>query len=132
MTVVARSKPSSGKKQGSQKSIAPSRNTDVARARLRHAGPWRVSRRAIVMAAGIAAAIVVAGGLALQFLTGGWRHGAASATFVGSETCAGCHRAQAELWRASQHALAMQHATDTTMLGDFNDASFDHCGVHSP
>ena len=25
----------------------------------------------------------------------------------------------------------MQHATDTTVLGDFNDASFDYFGVHS-
>ena len=28
-------------------------------------------------------------------------------------------------------ALAMQHATDETVLGDFNDASFDHAGVRS-
>ena len=25
----------------------------------------------------------------------------------------------------------MQHATDKTVLGDFNDASFDYYGVHS-
>jgi predicted CXXCH cytochrome family protein len=81
------------------------------------------------------AAIVVAGGLVFLFLTDGWRDArsgaVAAATFVGSETCAGCHRAEAELWRASQHRLAMQHAADKTVLGDFNDASFDHYGVHS-
>src|SRR5207302_4193865 len=27
--------------------------------------------------------------------------------------------------------LAMQHATDTSVLGDFNDASFDYYGVRS-
>jgi predicted CXXCH cytochrome family protein len=53
------------------------------------------------------------------------------ATFVGSETCAGCHQAEAKLWDSSQHKAAMQHATGKTVLGDFNDASFDYYGVHS-
>jgi predicted CXXCH cytochrome family protein len=53
------------------------------------------------------------------------------ATFVGSETCAGCHQTEAKLWDASQHKAAMQHATDKTVLGDFNEASFDYYGVHS-
>ncbi len=81
--------------------------------------------------------IAVAGGLAFQFLTGGRPNASsgspavAAATFVGSETCAGCHRAEAELWRASQHKLAMQHATDKAVLGDFSDTSFDYHGVHS-
>jgi tetratricopeptide (TPR) repeat protein len=52
-------------------------------------------------------------------------------TFVGSETCAGCHQAEAGLWRASQHKHAMDHATEKTVLGNFNDASFDYYGVHS-
>jgi tetratricopeptide (TPR) repeat protein len=51
--------------------------------------------------------------------------------FVGSETCAGCHQAEAELWRGSQHKHAMDHATEKSVLGDFNDASFDYYGVHS-
>jgi Flp pilus assembly protein TadD len=55
----------------------------------------------------------------------------AAATFVGSETCAGCHRAEADLWRSSQHKAAMQHASSATVLGDFNDARFDYFGVHS-
>ena len=53
------------------------------------------------------------------------------ATFVGSETCASCHQAEAKLWGASQHKAAMQHATDKTVLGNFNDARFDYYGVHS-
>jgi len=53
------------------------------------------------------------------------------ATYVGSETCAGCHQTEAKLWGASQHKAAMQHATDKTVLGNFNDASFDYYGVHS-
>lgn len=54
-----------------------------------------------------------------------------AATFVGSETCAGCHQAEAKLWNASQHKAAMQHASDETVLGNFNDTSFDYFGVHS-
>jgi predicted CXXCH cytochrome family protein len=51
--------------------------------------------------------------------------------FVGSEACAGCHHAEAKLWRSSQHKLAMQHATEDSVLGDFNNASFDYYGVWS-
>ena len=56
---------------------------------------------------------------------------AAPLTFVGSETCAQCHPAEAKLWRTSQHKLAMDHATDKSVLGDFSDASFDYYGVRS-
>ncbi|WP_410052252.1 tetratricopeptide repeat protein [Bradyrhizobium sp. SZCCHNRI30512] len=52
------------------------------------------------------------------------------ATYVGSESCAGCHQAEAKLWDISQHKAAMAHATDKTVLGDFNK-SFDYFGVHS-
>ena len=52
-------------------------------------------------------------------------------TYVGSGTCAGCHQAEAKLWDTSQHKAAMAHATDKTVLGDFNEASFDYFGVHS-
>jgi len=53
------------------------------------------------------------------------------ATFVGSEACANCHRPEADLWRSSQHKHAMQHATAATVLGNFEDTSFDYYGVHS-
>jgi len=87
-----------------------------------------------------AAAVVLSIGLVFQFLSGGSSNAPlgippsdsiAAATFVGSETCAGCHKAEADLWHDSQHKHAMDHATDTSVLGDFNDASFDYYGVHS-
>ena len=56
---------------------------------------------------------------------------AAPPAFVGSDACAQCHPAEAKLWRSSQHKLAMAHATDASVLGDFNDAGFDYYGVHS-
>lgn len=73
--------------------------------------------------------IAVAAGLGFHFRNG---NGAAPAqNFIGSEACSGCHHAEAKLWEASQHKAAMQHATDRTVLGDFNNGSFDYYGVHS-
>jgi len=52
-------------------------------------------------------------------------------SFVGSEACAGCHQSQSTLWRSSQHSHAMAHADDKSVLGDFNDVSFDYYNVRS-
>jgi predicted CXXCH cytochrome family protein len=49
---------------------------------------------------------------------------AGEATFVGSAACAACHPEQQQLWTGSQHDLAMQLATEETVLGDFDDARF--------
>lgn len=46
------------------------------------------------------------------------------AHFVGSEVCASCHAAEHGEWVTSQHHAAMQEATDKTVLGDFNGATF--------
>lgn len=51
--------------------------------------------------------------------------------FVGSETCSGCHRTEAASWRDSQHRHAMDHATEKSVFGDFNDATFDYDGIRS-
>jgi len=83
------------------------------------------------------AAAVFAVGLFFQFRVGEsgktspLRTLGAEAAFVGSETCAGCHQAEAELWQGSQHQLAMAHATDKSVQGDFSDATFDYFGVKS-
>lgn len=52
-------------------------------------------------------------------------------TYVGREACAGCHAAENELWQGSDHDLAMQPANAATVLGDFDDATFDYAGVTS-
>ena len=44
------------------------------------------------------------------------------AKFVGGRVCSGCHAAEAARWQGSHHALAMQKATEATVLGDFADA----------
>jgi Flp pilus assembly protein TadD len=53
------------------------------------------------------------------------------AAFVGRESCKGCHAAEDELWKGSHHDLAMQEATEETVLGDFGGVSFTHYGVAS-
>src|SRR5260221_4285409 len=92
-----------------------------------------LARRTIWIAAAIAAVMVAAAGFG--FYAGSnsevGAQGTSVATFVGSETCAGCHQTQAKLWDASQHKAAMAHATDKTVLGNFSDASFDYYGVNS-
>ena len=93
--------------------------------------------RGLAAFAAIAAAVIVSGaGLLLSAGEQASWTGIASVagearSFVGSETCAGCHQAEAKLWHASQHAHAMEHATDKTVLGDFNDAGFDYHGIRS-
>ncbi|MDO4557852.1 MAG: multiheme c-type cytochrome, partial [Planctomycetia bacterium] len=51
------------------------------------------------------------------------------AKYTGSESCVDCHESATELWRNSDHAHAMAHATPQTVSGDFSDRTLDHCGV---
>jgi len=96
------------------------------------------ARARIVVGVAVAAVAVVAGGAAWQLLaernTPWARFFGSAATplaFVGGDTCAQCHPAEAKLWHSSQHKLAMQHASEASVLGDFSDVSFDYYGVHS-
>src|SRR5262245_16530110 len=52
-------------------------------------------------------------------------------TYVGGQACVACHPRQAELWRGSDHARAMQPANSATVLGDFNTVTFEKDGVTS-
>jgi len=51
--------------------------------------------------------------------------------YIGSETCAECHRAEYDSWQGSHHDLAMQPANSGTVLGDFDNTEFNHFGVTS-
>ncbi len=51
--------------------------------------------------------------------------------YVGSAVCSSCHEPEAKLWNGSHHQLAMDHATEKSVLGDFSGASFEHYGVTS-
>ncbi|NVK41052.1 MAG: tetratricopeptide repeat protein [Oceanospirillaceae bacterium] len=51
--------------------------------------------------------------------------------YVGSDSCADCHRAEYSDWLGSHHQLAMAEASDDTVLADFNDTSFTYNGITS-
>lgn len=53
---------------------------------------------------------------------------AQQALFVGSPVCTTCHTQQAERWRGSHHDLAMQEADAASVLGNFDDATFERRG----
>jgi Flp pilus assembly protein TadD len=56
---------------------------------------------------------------------------AAPLEWVGVERCERCHVEETELWRGSHHDLAMAKATEETVLGDFEDATYTYNGVTS-
>jgi tetratricopeptide (TPR) repeat protein len=69
--------------------------------------------------------------LGLLLTTGGSAQAASDGDYIGSETCAGCHRVEYDRWQGSHHDLAMQVANDMTVLGDFDDVKFSRFGVTS-
>ena len=80
-------------------------------------------RRGLVLILGAAIALLVL----LQSREGEQER--AEPAFAGSESCRECHEAEYAAWRGSHHDLAMQHATQETVLGDFDDASYEHGGT---
>ena len=76
----------------------------------------------------VVAAVVAAGGW-YAFMRGKAPAPVSEPAFVGSERCASCHESEFDQWRGSQHALAMQHASEATVLGDFSDAQFAYGDV---
>lgn len=81
--------------------------------------------------AGLVAAIAVLLGGAVAVLLLRPAPAAATATFVGSAACAGCHQQAFEAWQSSHHHQAMLPASSESVLGDFNDARFTHAGITS-
>lgn len=47
-----------------------------------------------------------------------------AAEYVGRVSCVQCHAEQVKLWQGSHHDLAMQHANENTVPGDFSVAAF--------
>jgi predicted CXXCH cytochrome family protein len=133
---LARDKHKSGKKDQFKKRPVVVAPTDTPPAASASTAWWKSKTWIRVLAA---MAVIGTGGLAFLFFNSGYNvpfagphpDVVAPATFVGSEACAGCHHAEADLWNTSQHKHAMQHATAASVLGNFDDASFDHYGVHS-
>jgi tetratricopeptide (TPR) repeat protein len=49
--------------------------------------------------------------------------------YAGRAVCADCHAEQLAAWTGSHHDLAMQEATEETVLGNFDDARFEYASV---
>lgn len=49
--------------------------------------------------------------------------------FAGSASCAGCHANETAAWAPSDHAWALKTPDASSVLGDFNDASYTGKGV---
>ena len=52
-------------------------------------------------------------------------------TFVGRSSCIQCHQKEAASYQGSHHDLAMDLATEETVLADFDDATFENDGIVS-
>ncbi|MFY0628506.1 MAG: tetratricopeptide repeat protein [Reichenbachiella sp.] len=50
-------------------------------------------------------------------------------SYIGSTSCQSCHQEAYEDWQKSDHFLAMLPATDSTILGDFNNTTYEADGV---
>ncbi|MGO8738890.1 tetratricopeptide repeat protein [Rhodoblastus sp.] len=59
------------------------------------------------------------------------RIGPPDAQFVGSASCAACHRTESDDWHGSHHAAAIQAANDKSVLGKFDGAIFRKGGEES-
>ena len=51
--------------------------------------------------------------------------------FIGSSNCIECHKTEYNDWMGSDHQLAMQLPTDSTVLGNFNNTKYTIYGVTS-
>ncbi len=51
------------------------------------------------------------------------------ATYVGRPTCAECHQLQQDSWHGSHHDRAMELASDESVVGDFNNTTFERLGA---
>ena len=56
---------------------------------------------------------------------------AAGPPYAGSASCAGCHQEAYQAWRSSHHFQAMLPASAESVLGAFDERSFEYAGVTS-
>jgi predicted CXXCH cytochrome family protein len=55
----------------------------------------------------------------------------AAAVFTGGHACIECHQKEFRLWKGSDHDKAMSVATDSSVLGNFNNEEFTYNGITS-
>lgn len=101
--------------------MAPSRSTQPARPA---SSPSKLTRPVVIAGA---AALLVVGGVFADYWSA--KPLGIEAQYVGRSSCIDCHRDQADAFTDSHHDLAMDIATDATVLGDFNNVTFEHDGL---
>ena len=120
---------SSKSKQTSSQSASVNAETDAtAPAAVRGRNSGRT--RKLLAVAAVVLFVVVAGGVVF----GDWwttLPDDVTANYVGRQSCLQCHTQQTQDWTGSHHDLAMDLATDETVLADFNDATLTHHDVES-
>lgn len=60
----------------------------------------------------------------LQLYSGKTKTNFKSAQFIGKDRCIDCHKTEYDLWQKSDHRKSMDVATDSSVLGDFNNSKF--------
>src|SRR5436190_14746905 len=100
--MMADNRGKSSKKGGARKNSGAAAQTKLTEGYRALASKAVLSKRTVWIGALIASPIVIATGLGLLLVREGVWTGSAPdgsvGTFVGSEKCAGCHQAQAQLW----------------------------------
>lgn len=76
-----------------------------------------------------AVALSIAGGVAADWYRAYPKDAHEKATYVGRRSCMECHQQEYDLWHGSHHDRAMEVATSETVLGDFDDTTFERLGV---
>ncbi len=76
-------------------------------------------------------AVLSVGLVTAPAVTGNAAPAASAPAHVTSASCAGCHNKEHAAWSSSHHSWALRRATPQNVLGNFNDAVFEHRGVSS-
>lgn len=75
------------------------------------------------------AALALAGGIYADWYRAAPPEALARATYVGRQACVDCHQQQHADWTGSHHDRAMELASEASVLGDFDNGTFERLGV---
>jgi tetratricopeptide (TPR) repeat protein len=91
---------------------------------LHYQRPWRLA--GVIATLGVVLSVPLY--LLAHKLHGSRESAPTAALYVGSESCGECHKKEFDAWKVSNHALAMLAPRPGTVLGNFDDATFEENG----
>ncbi len=124
-------------RRGPKKAQPPTPAVPTAYSKSGRTAQWLLVGAAISLAIiAVAVYFSVRGRTGLTYPTGAAPSGAdvaalPAANYVGGKMCAACHAKEQAAWTGSHHQLAMQVASDNTVLGNFGGAKYSYAGVTS-